>query len=71
MSEKRGNSSSIDSIRTSKYKESFVTSLLGVSDWAANQGYHKLDSVLVVSVDLYKRQLDFAHAQLDSLQITL
>lgn len=53
-----------------KYKESFVTSLWELyPDWAANQGYHKLDSVLVVSDSTYiKRQLDFAHAQLDSLQ---
>ncbi|MEZ7500155.1 DUF885 domain-containing protein [Flavobacterium sp. Arc3] len=53
-----------------KYKETFVTSLWELyPDWAANQGYHKLDSVLVVSDSSYiKRQLDFAHAQLDSLQ---
>lgn len=53
-----------------KYKETFVTSLWELyPDWAANQGYHKLDSVLVVLDSTYiKRQLDFAHAQLDSLQ---
>jgi hypothetical protein len=53
-----------------KYKDSFVTSLWEVyPDWAASQGYHKLDSVLVVSDSAYrKRQLDFAHSQLDSLQ---
>jgi hypothetical protein len=40
-------------------------------DWAANQGYHKLDSVLVISDSVNKKkQLDFAHAQLDSLSIT-
>jgi len=52
------------------YKENFVTSLWELyPDWAANQGYHKLDSVLVVSDSVYrKRQLDFAHAHLDSLQ---
>ncbi|NGY37806.1 DUF885 domain-containing protein [Flavobacterium sp. XN-5] len=52
------------------YKENFVTSLWELyPDWAANQGYHKLDSVLVVSDSIYKkRQLDFAHAHLDSLQ---
>ena len=52
------------------YKENFVTSLWELyPDWAANQGYHKLDSVLVVSDSLYiKRQLDFAHGHLDSLQ---
>jgi uncharacterized protein (DUF885 family) len=53
-----------------KYKEGFVTTLWELyPDWAASQGYHKLDSVLVVSDSSYiKRQLDFAHAQLDSLQ---
>ncbi|CAM3036969.1 DUF885 domain-containing protein [Flavobacterium frigoris] len=53
-----------------KYKENFVTSLWELyPDWAASQGYHQLDSVLVVSDNVYKkRQLDFAHAQLDSLQ---
>ncbi|TDE03799.1 DUF885 domain-containing protein [Flavobacterium hiemivividum] len=52
------------------YKENFVTSLWELYPyWAANQGYHKLDSVLVVSDSVYrKRQLDFAHAHLDSLQ---
>jgi hypothetical protein len=38
-------------------------------DWAANQGFHKGDSVLVVSDSVFKKkQLDFAHSQLDSLQ---
>lgn len=53
-----------------KYKEGFVTDLWSLyPDWAASQGYHKLDSVLVISDLAYKkRQLDFAHAQLDSLE---
>ncbi|PRZ23341.1 DUF885 domain-containing protein [Flavobacterium granuli] len=53
-----------------KYKEGFVTNLWSLyPDWAASQGYHKLDSVLEVPDLAYKkRQLDFAHAQLDSLQ---
>jgi hypothetical protein len=34
-----------------------------------NQGFHKGDSVLVVSDSVFKKkQLDFAHSQLDSLQ---
>lgn len=68
---KEETASPIDSNKNfEKYKESFVTSLWELyPDWAANQGYHKLDSVLVVSDSTYiKRQLDFAHAQLDSLQ---
>jgi hypothetical protein len=28
-------------------------------DWAASQGYHKLDSVLVISDSINKKQLDF------------
>jgi hypothetical protein len=53
-----------------KYKEGFVTGLWDVyPDWAANQGFHKGDSILVVSDSLFKKkQLDFAHSQLDSLQ---
>ena len=52
------------------YKTSFVDTLWSVyPDWAAQVGYHKLDSVLVVSDSVFKkRQLDFAHSQLDSLQ---
>lgn len=52
------------------YKTGFVTSLWNIyPDWAAQNGYHKLDSILVVSDSTYKkRQLDFAHAQLDSIQ---
>ena len=53
-----------------QYKNGFVTNLWEVyPDWASNQGYHKLDSVLVVSDSIYiKKQLDFAHSQLDSIQ---
>jgi len=52
------------------YKEGFVIELWKLyPDWAASQGYHKLDSVLVVSDSIgIKKQLDFSHAQLDSLQ---
>jgi len=53
-----------------KYKEGFVDRLWEVyPDWASNQGFHKGDSLLVVSDSVFKKkQLDFAHAQLDSLQ---
>lgn len=53
-----------------KYKEGFVKGLWEIyPDWAANQGFHKGDSILVVSDSLFKKkQLDFAHSQLDSLQ---
>jgi hypothetical protein len=52
------------------YKEGFVIGLWELNpDWAASQGYHKLDSVLVISDSInIKNQLDFSHAQLDSLQ---
>ena len=52
------------------YKERFVSSLWEVyPDWASNQGYHKGDSILVVNDSVFKKkQLDFAHSQLDSLQ---
>lgn len=53
-----------------KYKEGFVIDLWKLNpDWAARSGYHKLDSVLVISDSIsIKKQLDFSHAQLDSLQ---
>lgn len=53
-----------------KYKEGFVIGLWELNpDWAASQGYHKLDSVLVISDSIsIKKELDFSHAQLDSLQ---
>jgi len=52
------------------YKEEFVIDLWQLNpDWAASQGYHKLDSVLAISDSVsIKKQLDFSHAQLDSLQ---
>jgi hypothetical protein len=57
-------------IQFDKYKEGFVIGLWKLNpDWAASQGYHKLDSVLVISDSInIKNQLDFSHAQLDSLQ---
>lgn len=53
-----------------RYKEGFVIGLWELNpDWAASQGYHKLDSVLVISDSIsIKKELDFSHAQLDSLQ---
>jgi hypothetical protein len=56
--------------RFDTYKEGFVIGLWKLNpDWAASQGYHKLDSVLVISDSIsIKKQLDFSHAQLDSLQ---
>lgn len=53
-----------------KYKEGFTIGLWELNpDWAASQGYHKLDSVLAISDSIsIKKQLDFSHAQLDSLQ---
>lgn len=53
-----------------KYKEGFVYGLWDVyPDWAASQGFHKGDSILVVSDSTFKKkQLDFAHSQLDSLE---
>lgn len=53
-----------------RYKEEFVIGLWELNpDWAASQGYHKLDSVLVISDSIsIKKELDFSHAQLDSLQ---
>ncbi|KUJ62994.1 hypothetical protein AR687_06270 [Flavobacteriaceae bacterium CRH] len=57
-------------IKFDKYKDGFVTSLWKISpEWASNLGYHKLDSVLVVfDAKEYKKQFDFANAQLDSLK---
>lgn len=53
-----------------QYKKGFVTTLWNVyPDWASNQGFHELDSVLVITDSIYlKKQLDFAHSQLDSIQ---
>jgi uncharacterized protein (DUF885 family) len=52
------------------YKKGFVNGLWDIyPDWAASQGFHKGDSILVVSDSVFKKkQLDFAHSQLDSLQ---
>lgn len=59
-----------DNKKFDQYKDHFVTSFWEFyPDWAASQGYHKLDSVLVVpDSNYYKKQLDFANANLDSLQ---
>ena len=53
-----------------QYKDHFITSFWELNpDWAATQGYHKLDSVLIVpNSDSFKKQLDFADANLDSLK---
>ena len=53
-----------------QYKKGFVSTLWKVyPEWASNQGYHELDSVLVITDSVYlKKQLDFAHSQLDSIQ---
>jgi uncharacterized protein (DUF885 family) len=53
-----------------QYKDRFVTSLWELNpDWAASQGYHRLDSVLIVpDSNAFKKQLDFANANLDSLK---
>ena len=51
------------------YKEYFVEGLWKLyPDWAANQGYHKYDSILVVpNADNQNRVLEVSKAQLDSL----
>jgi hypothetical protein len=53
-----------------QYKDRFVTSFWKVNpNWASGAGYHKLDSILVIPGAGEDRiQLDFAHAQLDSLK---
>ncbi|MBC5841849.1 DUF885 domain-containing protein [Flavobacterium sp. F-380] len=61
----------IDSnIAFEKYKEGFINGLWDIyPDWASSQGFHKGDSILVVNDSVFKKkQLDFAHSQLDSLQ---
>ena len=52
------------------YKKGYVITLWDVyPNWASSQGFHKLDSVLVASDSIYlKKQLNFAHSQLDSIQ---
>jgi uncharacterized protein (DUF885 family) len=59
-----------DNKKFDQYKDRFITSFWELNpDWAASQGYHKLDSVLIVpNSDSHKKQLDFANANLDSLQ---
>jgi uncharacterized protein (DUF885 family) len=59
-----------DNKKFDQYKDRFITSFWELNpDWAASQGYHKLDSVLIVpNSDSQKKQLDFANANLDSLQ---
>lgn len=53
-----------------QYKDRFVTHLWKINPvWASGVGYHKLDSVLVIpDATEHKIELDFAHAQLDSLK---
>jgi len=52
------------------YKEYFVNELWKSNpDWAASQGFHKYDSILIIpNSDNLKRQLDFSKTQLDSLR---
>ena len=59
-----------DNKKFDQYKDRFITSMWGFfPDWAASQGYHKLDSVLVVpDSNSRKKILDFTHANLDSLK---
>ena len=59
-----------DNKKFDQYKDRFITSMWGFfPDWAASQGYHKLDSVLVVpDSNSRKKILDFANANLDSLK---
>ena len=59
-----------DNKKFEQYKDRFVTSLWELNpDWAASQGYHKLDSVLIVpNSDAFKKQMDFANVNLDSLK---
>jgi uncharacterized protein (DUF885 family) len=59
-----------DNKKFDQYKDRFITSFWELNpDWAASQGYHQLDSVLIVpNSDFHKKQLDFANTNLDSLQ---
>ena len=52
------------------YKEKFVLNLWKLNpDWAASQGFHKYDSILVVPDAKYRQsQLNFVKANLDSLK---
>lgn len=59
-----------DNKKFEQYKEQFIISFWEFyPDYAASQGYHKLDSVLIVpDQKYYAKQLDFVKANLDSLQ---
>jgi hypothetical protein len=59
-----------DNKKFEQYKDQFLTSFWELNpDWAANQGYHKLDSVLIVPDSSSRiKQLNFANANLDSLK---
>lgn len=59
-----------DNKKFDQYKDRFITSFWELNpDWAASQGYHQLDSILIVpNSESHKKQLDFANANLDSLQ---
>ena len=59
-----------DNKKFDQYKDRFITSMWEFfPDWAASQGYNKLDSVLVVpDSNSRKKILDFANANLDSLK---
>ena len=52
------------------YKKQFVNSLWKLyPDWAASQGFHDYDSILIVADAAHrKKELDFVKAHLDSLQ---
>ena len=52
------------------YKDYFVNELWKLNpDWAANQGFHKYDSILIIpDANSKTRQLDFSKTQLDSLK---
>lgn len=59
-----------DNKKFDQYKDRFINSFWELNpDWAASLGNHKLDSVLIVpNSDSFKKQLDFADANLDSLK---
>jgi uncharacterized protein (DUF885 family) len=64
-----GNNGDTDK-RFESYKTTFVEKLWETyPDWATSQGYHKYDSVLRVPNEVTRKmELDFTHAQLDSLK---
>ncbi len=59
-----------DNKKFEQYKDQFLTSFWELNpDWAANQGYHKLDSILIVPDSASRiKELDFANTNLDSLK---